>query len=232
MRPLIAISTYTEDFELGPWSIHGAFTPMSYVRAVRGAGGRPLLLPPDPGATDVLDGFDGLVLIGGSDVDPSLYGAPRHDATTWIDTERDRAEVQLARIALDKDIPLLAICRGLEVLNVAQGGTLVQHLPEVVGHTRHLKCEGAFRPHPVTTIDGRTREVASYHHQAIDRLGAELVPFAWADDGTIEGVRHERATHAVGVLWHPEVGDDQTLFVGLVKAVHSRSGTTEPVGAQ
>jgi gamma-glutamyl-gamma-aminobutyrate hydrolase PuuD len=190
------------------------------------------LLPADANATDVLDAFEGLLLIGGSDVDPCFYGAEAHSTTTWVDSERDRAELALTRLALDHDIPLLAICRGIEVLNVAQGGTLVQHLPDAVGHRGHLERDGAFSHHEVSLTDpapgGVTsrREVASYHHQGIERLGAELRPFAWADDGVIEAIRHTGASHAVGVLWHPEVGADRDLFVSFVDAAREHQDRT------
>jgi gamma-glutamyl-gamma-aminobutyrate hydrolase PuuD len=208
------------------WEVESALVPIHYVRAVEGAGGRALIVPPsDDGVQETLDAVDGLIFTGGSDLDPELYGQDAHPETSGIVPARDRAELALLSAALERDMPVLAICRGSQVLNVALGGDLVQHLPDVVGHDRHKEDPGVFGDHDVT-IEGGTRlseiidghvPVKSHHHQGFGRLGEGLRAVAHADDGTLEAVEDPQRRFALGVLWHPEAGEDMKLFQALVE---------------
>jgi putative glutamine amidotransferase len=226
VKPIIGITTYAEQARFGVWDVPTALTPMSYVSAVERAGGRPLLVPPSEEAIEeTLDALDGLLFSGGSDIDPSLYGAEPHPTVNGTRPDRDRAELALMRAALARDLPVLAVCRGMEVLNVARGGDLVQHLPDVLGHEHHKHTPGVFGDHEVDLgADGRLARllgdrapVKSHHHQGIGRLGEGLAETAWADDGTIEGVEDPSRRFALGVLWHPEQGEDFELFRELVE---------------
>ena len=169
--------------------------------------------------------LDGLLFSGGSDLDPSLYDQEPHEETFGIHVARDRAELALLEAALERDMPVLAICRGSQVLNVARGGDLVQHLPEVVGDEKHKHTPGTFADHDVTLEEG-TRlgsllgdhaPVKSHHHQGIGRIGEGLRVAAHAEDGTVEAVEDPDRRFAVGVLWHPEAGEDARLFEELVR---------------
>lgn len=237
--PLIGLSTYVERASHGAWDEPSAIVPDSYVRAVVRAGGCPVLLPP-PGAhagvfaDAVLAVLDGVVIIGGPDVAPERYGAEAHDQTDRPRPERDAYEVALCRGALALGTPLLAICRGLQVLNVSLGGTLHQHLPEVVGHDSHRVVLGQVAPNRVSLdpasavgrILGPETEGLCHHHQAIDEMGAGLVATGFADDGTVEAAEVPGKAFAIGVQWHPEDNpDDDRLFVALVGAAsHYRAG--------
>lgn len=226
MRPLIAITASTERAEWGVWRAPAVLVPLNYVRAVEHAGGRPLVVPAVDGALDeTLDAVHGVVLTGGADVDPDHYGAELHPETAPDDPTRDRFELALVRAALDRDMPVLAVCRGSQVLNVARGGDLVQHLPEIVGSERHKHRPGAFADHDVdlrpgsrlASVLGERAPVKSHHHQAYGRIGEGLEEAAWAaEDGTIEALEDPRARFAVGVLWHPEESEDFSLFARLV----------------
>jgi len=158
-----------------------------------------------------------------NDMTPEEYGAEPHPETTGTNPERDRGELALLEAALTRDLPVLAICRGFEVLNIARGGDLVQHLPELVGHEEHRETLGEFSEHTVR-VDPSSRigEVAgavkSHHHQGIGRIGAGLRDVAWAEDGTVEAIEDPEKPFVVGVLWHPEAGEDQRLFERLVEA--------------
>jgi gamma-glutamyl-gamma-aminobutyrate hydrolase PuuD len=223
-KPLIGITTYVEPASWGSWHVEAALVPYAYVRAVERAGGRAVLVPPDEdGIEEVLDALDGLVFSGGNDLEPEEYGAEPHPATTGTNPERDRGELALLEAALDRDLPVLAICRGFEVLNVARGGDLVQHLPEIVGHEQHRETVGEFSEHTVR-VDPSSRigeiagAVKSHHHQGIGRIGNGLRDVAWAADGTVEAIEDPGKPFVVGVLWHPEAGEDQRLFERLVEA--------------
>lgn len=233
MRPLIGITTYAEQARWGQWDLPAALVPLSYVQAVERAGGRPLLVPPaEDGVAETLDALDGLLLSGGGDLDPATYGAAAHPATAGVRVERDRAELALLEGALARDLPVLAVCRGSQLLNVARGGDLVQHLPEVVGDERHKERLGAFSEHEVAVAGGSTLgallgervPVKSSHHQGFGRLGERLVATAWADDGTVEAIEDPGRRFAVGVLWHPEEGEDASLFEALVAAARAYRG--------
>ena len=224
-KPLVGITTYVEEASWGSWTLDAALIPYAYVRAVERAGGRALLVPPSAdGVEETLDALDGLVLSGGNDVDPESYGAEAHEETNATRPERDRGELALLEGALARDLPVLAVCRGFQVLNVARGGDLVQHLPDVVGSEQHREVKGVFSDHGVKIDDGSRlgsvlgdrAPVKSHHHQGVGRVGEGLVEVAWADDGTIEGLEDPERRFAVGVLWHPEAGEDQKLFEALV----------------
>jgi putative glutamine amidotransferase len=225
-RPLIGITAYAEpSVRWGVWDVPGAVIPLAYVHAIESAGGRPLLVPPsEDGIEETLAALDGLLFSGGSDLDPALYGQEAHPETNGVRPDRDRGELALLTAALERDLPVLAVCRGSEVLNVARGGDLVQHLPDVVGHERHKHTPGVFADHEVdvgpgtrlASLLGDRAPVKSHHHQGIGRLGEGLVGSAWAEDGTVEALEDPGKRFAIGVLWHPEEGEDAALFQALV----------------
>jgi putative glutamine amidotransferase len=226
MRPLIGITSYAEEIRWGVWTEDAALVPLAYVRAVEHAGGRPLVVPPSKdGLEETLDALDGVIFSGGGDLDPELYGAEPHDETDEPRTERDAAELRLLEAALDRDMPVLAICRGSQLLNVARGGDLEQHLPETIGHEQHRHEPGSFSDHDVTVaansrlggLLGDRAPVKSHHHQGYGRIGSGLEEVAWAEDGVVEGLEDADKRFALGVLWHPEEGDDFALFQGLVE---------------
>jgi putative glutamine amidotransferase len=227
MRPVIGITTYVTPAKWGYWDLEASLIPHNYVRAVEEAGGRPLLVPPsDEGIEETLDSLDAIVFSGGSDLDPAHYGEEPHPETFGIREERDRAELELMKAALERDMPVLGICRGVQVLNIARGGNLIQHLPEIVGHEGHKHDPpGSFSDHdveiePETTLAkilGDRHPVKSHHHQGLDAVGKGLRVSAHAEDGSIEGVEDPEHRFAVGVLWHPEAGEDRKLFQALVE---------------
>jgi putative glutamine amidotransferase len=225
-RPVIGITTYLTPARFGVWEEDAALVPAAYVRAVEAAGGRALLVPPSTdGIEETLDRLDGLLFSGGSDLGPELYGQEAHPETNDIVPERDRAELALLRTALERDLPVLAVCRGSQVLNVALGGDLVQHLPEVVGDEKHKHTPGSFADHDVDVVAGSRIQrilgdrapVKSHHHQGYGRLGEGLHEAARAEDGTVEAVEDPSRRFTVGVLWHPEAGEDFALFEELVQ---------------
>jgi putative glutamine amidotransferase len=223
-KPLIGITTYVEPASWGHWNVEAALVPYDYVRAVERAGGRAVLVPPDDdGIEEVLDALDGLIFSGGNDLTAESYGAEAAPETTGTNPERDSGELALLTAALERDLPVLAICRGVEVLNVARGGDLVQHLPDVVGHEEHRAVLGEFSEHPVrvdpdSRLGGVEGNVMSHHHQGLGRIGEGLREVAWAEDGVVEAVEDPGKPFLVGVLWHPEAGEDQRLFDQLVEA--------------
>jgi len=226
MRPVIGITSYAQEASWGVWRLPAALIPLDYVDAVERAGGRALLIPPaQDGVEETLDALDAIVFSGGADVDPVHYGADPHPETDTPQERRDAGEMALLHAALERDMPTLAICRGFQLLNVARGGDLVQHLPEQVGNDDHKPIPGEFGVHPVEVKDGSrlgeivgsTPQVTSHHHQALGRVGDGLVETAWAADGTLEGVEDPSQRFVVGVQWHPEVGEDAALFEALVE---------------
>ena len=229
-RPLIGITTYVEPASWGHWQLDAALIPYDYVRGVERAGGRALLVPPSTDAVEeTLDALDGLLLSGGADVDPDSYGANAHPETNGTRPERDAGELALLQAALARDMPVLAVCRGFQIMNVARGGDLVQHLPDSVGHEEHRAVKGVFSEHDVriegdsrlgSVLDGRA-PVKSHHHQGVGQVGDGLREVAWADDGTIEGLEDPDRRFALGVLWHPEAGEDARLFEALVAEARS-----------
>jgi putative glutamine amidotransferase len=225
-KPVVGITTYVVPARWSHWDQEAALVPADYVYSVERAGGRALLVPPSAnGVEETLDALDGLILSGGSDLDPGLYGQEVHEKTSGVVEARDRAELALLEAALGRDMPVLAICRGSQVLNVARGGDLVQHLPEVVGDDRHIQTPGTFADHDVALEEG-TRlgsllgaglAVKSHHHQGFGRVGEGLRVVAHAEDGIVEAVEDPSHRFAVGVLWHPEAGEDLKLFEELVR---------------
>jgi putative glutamine amidotransferase len=225
MRPVIGITAYAQEASWGVWRLPAVLIPLDYVDAVERAGGRALVIPPaEDGVEEALDALDAIVFSGGADVDPVHYGAEPHPETDTPQARRDAGEMALLHAALERDMPTLAICRGFQLLNVARGGDLVQHLPEQVGHDDHKQIPGEFAVHPVEVKDGSrlgaivgsTPQVTSHHHQALGRVGDGLVESAWAADGTLEGVEDPSHRFVVGVQWHPEAGEDAALFAALV----------------
>jgi putative glutamine amidotransferase len=225
-RPLIGITSYAEEIRWGVWTEEAALVPLAYVRAVERAGGRALVVPPsEDGLDETLHALDGVIFSGGGDLDPGLYDAEPHPETDEPRAARDAAELRMLETALERDMPVLAICRGSQVLNVARGGDLVQHLPEEVGHDRHRHEPGSFSDHDVTVaadsrlgaLLGERAPVKSHHHQAYGRIGEGLREVAWAEDGVVEGLEDPEKRFAVGVLWHPEEGEDFALFKALVE---------------
>jgi len=212
-RPLVGITCYHREGAQRPRFA----VPASYVDAVRAGGGRPVLLPPgDENPAALLDGVDGIVLCGGGDIDPARFGGTEnHDAIYSTCSERDAFELALVQECLTRGTPTLAICRGLQVLNVARGGDLHVHLPDVVGESVAHRVSREHHTRHAVRIDPRSRlaallgadevTVASWHHQAIDRLGAGLRAVAWADDGTVEAVEMEEAPGMLAIQWHPEL---------------------------
>jgi putative glutamine amidotransferase len=231
--PVIGLSCYAEPARWAAWHAPAALLPSNYLDPVTEAGGIPVLLPPVPGIAAALSRLDGLILTGGGDLDPASYGAPADPHTGRVSPERDQAELELLAAALAAGLPVLGICRGLQLLNVARGGTLCQHLPSGAGH---IPAPGTFGRHPVRlaagslvadilspgAAPGPDLAVPTAHHQAIDRLGDGLVPTAWAADGIIEAVELAPGTgqhrFTLAVQWHPEAGDDPRLISALVAA--------------
>jgi putative glutamine amidotransferase len=226
MKPVVGITTYLTRATFGSWEEETALVPADYVRAIERAGGRALLVPPSEDAIEeTLDALDGVVFSGGADLDPELYGQEPHPETKGVQGERDRGELALLQAALARDMPVLAVCRGSQVLNVALGGDLVQHLPEVVGDEKHKHTPGEYADHDVD-VDPDTRlgsligdraPVKSHHHQGFGRLGEGLRESARAEDGTLEALEDPSRRFALGVLWHPEAGEDMRLFEALVE---------------
>src|SRR3954453_1887152 len=219
-RPRIGICTALERARWTVWDQEAFLLARYYIDAIQAAGGLALMLPPDPQAAretdEVLDLLDGLILAGGAGIDPATYGEAPHPATKGTWPERDEFEVALARRALERDIPLLGICRGMQLMNVARGGTLIQHLPDDVGHEDHRRVPGSFdgADHGVRLADGSLAARAagevdhptkSHHHQAIARLGDGLVETGWSTlDELPEAIEDPARRFALGVQWHPE----------------------------
>jgi putative glutamine amidotransferase len=222
VSPLIGISAYVERARWGAWDREATLLPQVYVTAVHAVGGRALVIPPFPdGVTDVVAALDGLILAGGGDLDPALYGAEPDPRTTGIRPARDAGEVALLRAAIAADLPTLGICRGMQLMSACAGGKLVQHLDS----EDHRGTPGVWVQHRVATIAG-TRlagilgpdsEVPSYHHQGVADAGT-LTVSAYAHDGGIEAVEDPAARFRLGVLWHPEQGTDPRLFHALLAA--------------
>jgi gamma-glutamyl-gamma-aminobutyrate hydrolase PuuD len=226
MRPLIGISTYREQARWGSWDLPAVLLPASYAEAVTRAGGEPVLLPTGAVSAEVVARLDGLVLAGGADVEPARYGQAAGPHTTAVRSDRDDAEFVLLQAALDRDLPLLAICRGMQLLNVALGGDLVQHLPDVPGTGPHDPGPAQFARREVRTEPGSAvhrllgpiARVDCHHHQALDRIAPGLLSSAWAEDGVVEAVEATGRRFCLAVQWHPEASEDRRLFEALVDA--------------
>jgi len=236
--PLIGITSYLEQAQTGVWDVRASFLPKVYIDAVTDAGGIAVVLPPQPVddavARRILGSLDGLIVSGGADVDPRRYGHAPHEKTGAPREDRDAFEDALMRAAIDIELPFLGICRGAQVLNVALGGTLIQHLPDEVGDERYQLGGGVFNPIEVEVEAGsRIAEVLGddrratahlYHHQAIGEVAEGLVVTSRTEDGVIESLELDRARYGGGrfgiaVQWHPEEhAEDRRLFAGLVQA--------------
>jgi putative glutamine amidotransferase len=237
--PVVGLSTALERARWGPWDTAAHVLARSYADQVQAAGGIAVLLPPDPRAGDDpepwLDFLDGLIITGGADVDPQAYGAEPHPRTRGTVPERDAFEIALARAAMERDLPLLGVCRGMQVMNVARGGTLIQHLPDDVGHEDHRRVMGSFdnADHDVRLADGSlARRVAgeaihstkSHHHQGVDRIGEGLEVTGWATiDDLPETIEDPGCRFALGVQWHPEADADSQLIPALVEEARARA---------
>ena len=231
-RPVIGISAYREQAQWGVWDLPAVLIPASYVDKVTAAGGLPVVVPPSTGLEpEILDRLDGLLLAGGADLNPSLYDEQPHGETAAWRDDRDAGELALLDGALDRDLPVLGICRGLQIMTVHAKGRLEQHLPDVLGHDEHRPTPGAFGIHDVSLIRGSNVHgllgdsvtVKSYHHQGVADPGS-LAVAGRAHDDTIEAVELPDRRFAIGVLWHPEAGDDTRLFDALVSAASETSG--------
>ncbi len=226
MRPLVGISTYREQARWGSWEATAVLVPASYPDVIWAAGGDPVLLPTRATSGDVVGRLDALVIAGGADVDPARYGAAPSPALGPLRPDRDRDEAALLTAAFDRSMPVLAICRGMQLMNVVLGGDLLQHLPDLPGLEVHDPGAGLFHDRTVRVspgsrlheLVGSTVQARCHHHQALGRLADALTATAWAADGTIEAVERPGATFCVGVQWHPEVGTDGRLFRALVES--------------
>ncbi len=226
--PLVGLTTYREQASWGVWTEPADLLPATYAAGVRAAGGVAVMLPTDvpDSAESVLDAVHGVLIAGGPDVDPARYGAARDVATGPPRSDRDVWELALVHAALARDVPVLAVCRGMQVLNVALGGELRQHLPDELGTDLHCPTVGVHGRHRVALAAGSTlhatlgddTEVATYHHQGVGRLGDGLVATGWAEDGVVEGVELENRRWVVGVQWHPEAFAGEPIFAAFVAA--------------
>ncbi|MFD9892768.1 gamma-glutamyl-gamma-aminobutyrate hydrolase family protein [Amycolatopsis sp. NPDC059027] len=226
-KPVIGLTTYIEPAKFGVWDTEAALLHRVYVDCVAAAGGIPVLLPPVTDAYDrLVSTVDGIVLVGGADVDPARYGQEPHEKT-YTRPDRDAFEFGLLGAAIEAGVPVLGVCRGLQVISVALGGTLTQDMPEATGSREHQPAPATFGTSTITLAEGsRAAEILGaetkamcYHHQAIDRLGDGLVPVGWAADGTVEAAELPGGNFVLGVQWHPEQDtDDLRLFAALVAA--------------
>jgi putative glutamine amidotransferase len=248
MAPTIGITTYHTNADWRGWSEEGALLPWTYVNAIRTAGGRPVLLPPGGDAAEAEETvavLDGIVIAGGGDINPAIYGAVKHPKTGASAPDRDAWELAIADAAVRLDKPLLGICRGMQALNVACGGTLHQHVPDLVGHEAHSGSAAGFGLHQVRVPSGTTVQsilpcgeyfaVPTHPHAAVDQIGAGLIAVGGADAGISEAVEADAdaaKSFLVGVQWHPEQGADLRLFMALVAAAEicsaARSVATLP----
>ena len=231
-RPVVGVTTLLEEMTSGDWTEMTAGVPATYVAAVQRAGGRAVLLPPDDDTGDALDGVDALLVTGAAgDTDPAAYGADPHPKTAAVAPERDRFELAVTRAALEGGVPVLGVCRGMQVVNVALGGTLEQHLPDVVGHDDHTGTPGVFAEHDVRlergslaarAVGGEAARVKSYHHQGVRAVAAGLRATGWASrDGLVEAIESDDG-FVLGVLWHPEEDDASEVIRALVRAASRR----------
>lgn len=239
MTPVIGLTTALERARWGPWDAAAHVLARSYSDQVQRAGGVAVLLPPDPRAGDDpapwIELLDGLIITGGADIDPAAYGAEPHPLTQGTVPERDAFEIALARAAMERDLPLLGVCRGMQVMNVARGGTLIQHLPDDVGHEDHRRVMGTFdnADHDVRLAAGSLAErvagegihaTKSHHHQGVAGIGEGLEVTGWATiDDLPETIEDPSCGFALGVQWHPEADDRSPLIAALVEAARTRA---------
>lgn len=226
IRPVVGITAYSERARWNIWETDAALVPQYYVHSVTAGGARAAVLPPDDADPDVLGRLDGLVLTGGADIDARLFGQAPHPEADPPNEARDRAELLLLRAAVAMDLPVLGICRGLQLMALAYGGTLHQHLPDVVGHDGHSPVSGEFATHEVTLAEGsmawriygRRTSKNSHHHQAVAETGHGLVASGHADDGVVEVAEDPTRRFVLGVQWHAEMLGDAALFGAFVAA--------------
>ncbi|MEV0660663.1 gamma-glutamyl-gamma-aminobutyrate hydrolase family protein [Actinomadura luteofluorescens] len=230
-RPVIGICGHSAQVRVAVFDRRVTFVPQEFVDQVDAAGAAPVLLPPLPGIEQAVPRLDGLVLLAGPDVDPARYAAERHPKVVRTDPGRDAAELALLAAALDSGVPVLGVCRGLQLLNILRDGTIHQHLPDVLGHEDHLPEAGAFGSQQVRLqpgsrvaefLGGTSATVPCRHHQAVDRVGTGLTATAWAPDGTIEALEALDHPFAVGVQWHAEEGPGAGPFLALAEAARAR----------
>jgi putative glutamine amidotransferase len=238
-RPVIGMCTALERARWSVWDQQAALLPLSYFAAVQRAGGLAVLLPPDDRLTEdpeqALELIDGLVLAGGADVDAASYGEVAHPETVDTVPRRDAFEIALVRGAVEREMPVLGICRGMQIINVALGGTLVQHLPEILGHSEHRRVLGSFdgSDHEVRLTEGSlaaeaagelTHTTKSHHHQGVDCLGAGLVVSGRSTlDDFPEAIELSDKPFVLGVQWHPEADESSRVVGALVQAAAART---------
>jgi putative glutamine amidotransferase len=246
-RPLIGMTAYAQHVQYGSNNLMAGMLPMTYVEAVHASGGRAVLITPDDPGTDVLESLDGIVFSGGGDIDPAYWGAEPHPAIE-VDAVRDTAEIMLMKAALAADLPTLGVCRGMQVMAVAAGGSLHQHLPDILGHDRHRAAPGtdplaadasAFGRHDVVIRPGSRAHgllgahltVNSFHHQSVDDPG-ECTVVGWCpDDRIVEVIEDPSRSFALGVQWHPERSADLRVFGALIEVAAERAGFSARVAA-
>jgi putative glutamine amidotransferase len=239
-RPVIGVTTYVEPASWSNWrDVPAALVPHAYVRQIVSAGGLAVLVPPLPDdageaeTREILSRLDGLIIAGGVDVEPARYDHAAHPLAQAPRRDRDRSELLLASVTATDDVPLLGVCRGMQIMAVAAGGALDQHLPDLIGATTHAPGVGLYGTHPVRPAAGSVVggllgdevTVATYHHQGVAEAPGYLSS-AWADDGILEAIEDPAASFRIGVQWHPEVGDDPRLFTALVEAASARRAST------
>jgi putative glutamine amidotransferase len=236
-RPTVGICTGLTRAQWGAWDMDAALLPFSYITAIQDAGGLALMIPPDTTLVhdpdEVLDQIDGLIFAGGSDIDPAAYGADPHPHTNGTVPERDRSEIALARRAVQRDLPVLGICRGMQLINVALGGDLIQHVPDEVGHEDHRRNLGSFdeADHDVRLEPGSLaarsagedlHRTLSHHHQAVATIGDGLVVTGLSTlDELPEAIEAPACRFVLGVQWHPEADERSRVVAALVKAAAS-----------
>jgi putative glutamine amidotransferase len=231
-RPTIGLSCYWRQATFGAWTLDAALVGQGYVEGIRLAGGRAVVLPPDPewieNPGDAVNFIDGLLLTGGEDIDPLLWGEAAHPANGPVSPRRDAVEQALLHCALEQGKPVLGICRGMQLINVALGGSLLQHMGEIVDQRPHREDDSTYGRHPITVVPGTKVSdmcqpgtvVHSHHHQTIGTVAPGLIASAYAPDETIEAIELDSETFCVGVLWHPDATHDPTgapVFSRLVE---------------
>jgi putative glutamine amidotransferase len=243
-RPVIGMCAALERARWSVWDLQAMLLPSNYIEAIQRAGGLALMLPVDPllaeDPSEALDLIDGLVLAGGADIDPGSYGEPAHAQTIDTVPLRDAFEISLTRAAIERDLPVLGICRGMQLINIARGGTLRQHLPDLFGHQEHRRVIGSFdgSDHDVLLSAGSLaasvageliHATKSHHHQGVDRLGEGLkVSGVCTLDDLPEAIELPGARFVLGVQWHPEADPASKVIGAFVSEASARAPTHAP----